>query len=208
MKVLKNKSLLTVLALCWVVSACSSSDDDADMDNGMDNEMEVAAFAFSTDAADTYTRVDRMGMPAIATALIASKDQYNQDNPSDDAASKYVSEIIASLTFLHNALDDQLRSLNLTPCTVVGDGTGTCVAAAAPHILPDTIKIDTAAAAGFPNGRMLADPVIDVTLALALLELTGDTPPHTALDLVGVLNPAANDKEFVAAFPYLAAPHE
>jgi len=166
-----HKSVLPVLLLCGLVSACNSSNDDGEMMNG--GEMTAATFAFATDAPDTYTRVDRSGMPAVSTALIASKDAYN-----------------------------------LTPCTYVGDGTGTCAAAAVPLIIPDTLKINTAADAGFPNGRKLADPVIGVTLAVALLELTGETPPHTATDLVGVLNPAANDKELPAAFPFLAAPHQ
>jgi len=221
MNLSKNKSLLAALALCWIVTGCSSSDDDASegvmVTDGGDTSGEmvtdggdtpVATFNFSTDAPDAFTRVDRMGMPAIATALIASKDDYNQSNPVDDAASVYVPEILNSLTFLHGALDEQLRGLGLTPCTVNGDGTGTCAAAAVPLILPDTLKIDTSAAAGFPNGRMLTDPVIDVTLAVALLELTGDPAPHAATALVGVLNPSANDKAFEAAFPFLAAPHE
>ena len=39
-------------------------------------------------------------------------------------------------------------------------------------VVPDTLKIDLTAAAGFPNGRKLEDPVIDVTLAVVLLDLT------------------------------------
>jgi hypothetical protein len=46
----------------------------------------------------------------------------------------------------------------------VGDGTGTCAQFAVPLILPDTLKIDTSADAGFPNDRFSTDPVIDVTL--------------------------------------------
>ena len=147
-------------------------------------------------------------MPAIATALIDSDDSYNQADPIDDLAGTFVPEILANLDFLHGALDGQLNSLGLTPCTVVGDGTGTCAATAVPLIIPDTMKIDTSLPAGFPNGRMLQDPVIDVTLAVALLELGGEQPPHTAIDLVGVLNPAANDLEFETNFPFLAAPHQ
>ncbi|MBX2839235.1 MAG: DUF4331 domain-containing protein [Gammaproteobacteria bacterium] len=181
---------------------CSSNDDD---DGTVD--MTGAEFEFAVDPPESYTRVDRTGMPAIATALIASKDAYNAANPTDDIAGSYVPEIVASLEFLHTALDDQLTSLGLTPCTVMSDGSGSCVAFAAPLIIPDTVKLDTNSAAGFPNGRLLADPVIDITLAVALLELTGTPAPHTPADLVGVLNPPSNDKEFSAEFPYLAAPH-
>lgn len=205
MQIKHTKFTVVAALLAFTLSACSDSNDDDDgMMTGGD---EAPAFAFNTAAPADYTRVDRSGMPAIATALIASKDSYNQANPTDDSAGAFVPEILASLDFLHTALDGQLQNLGLTPCTVVGDGTGTCAQFAVPLILPDTLKIDTSADAGFPNGRLLTDPVIDVTLAVALLELTGDPAPHTPTTLVGVLNPPANDKDFQAEFPYLATPH-
>jgi len=181
-----------------LLAGCSSSDDAAVVDQNFD---------FRTEAPEDYSRVDRSGMPAIATALIASKDSYNQSNPTDDLAGTFVPEILNSLGTLHTALDTQLTDLGLTPCTVVGDGTGSCATFAVPLIIPDTLKLDTTEAAGFPNGRLLSDPVIDVTLAVALLELTGDPAPHAPDALVGVLNPPANDKSFLTEFPFLAAPH-
>ena len=200
MKLSKNNLKIVLAASAILLGACSSDDDSGDAPA-------VAAFNFGAEAPDAFTRVDRMGMPAISTALIASKDGYNNANPVDDNNGAFTAEILASLEFLHTALDTQLQGLNLTPCTVVGDGTGSCAAFAVPLILPDTLKINTNADSGFPNGRGLEAPVIDVTLAVALLELTGDSPPHTAVDLVGVLNPAANDKAFSTTFPYLASPH-
>lgn len=210
-----NKTTFAAVLVCATLAACSSDDDDNADDMDGDTPTDVVTtdpettgdFAFSDAAFTDYTRVDRMGMPAVATVLIASKDSYNTSSPTDDAAGTFVPEIITSLTTLHDALDDDLQGLSLTPCTMVGDGSGTCVTTAAPFIVPDTISIDTSAAAGFPNGRLLTDPVIDVTLALALLELTGDPAPHAVTDLVGVLNPAANDLEFNADFPFLADPH-
>ena len=77
-----------------------------------------------------------------------------------------------------------------------------------PLIIPDTVKIDTSVEAGFPNGRLLTDPVVAITLAVGLLELTGDPAPHAPDALVGVVNPAANDRELMADFPFLAAPFE
>ena len=165
--------------------------------------VDAPAFDFRTDAPDKYARVDRMGMPAVATALITSKDSYNAANPSDDAALTFASELIGGLAGLHQALDDDLSGLGLTPCTVVGDGSGTCVTQGAPLIIPDTLKIDTSSPAGFPNGRRLTDPAVDVTLSVILLDLT----VHDATTFVGVLNPPANDVPFQPAFPYLAPPH-
>lgn len=199
MRKINTKVVLSLTISILALAACSSSDDSDD--NQADE------FDFRTESAEAYTRIDRMGMPAIATALIASKDAYNAANPVDDSAGNFVPEILGSLEFLHNALDSQLQGLELTPCTVVGDGSGSCATFAVPLIIPDTLKINTTSTSGFPNGRGLPDPVIDVTLAVALLELTGDPAPHTPTDLVGVLNPSANDKAFLADFPYLASPH-
>lgn len=201
----KPQSIFAIISLTLgsvaMISGCSDSNDSAS-DSGNDT-----VYAFATDGIEEYTRVDRAGMPAIATALIASKDSYNQQDPADDIAGAFVPEILNSLTFLHDALDTQLTELGLTPCTVVGDGTGSCATTAVPLIIPDTLSLDTSSDAQFPNGRRLEDPVIDITLAVALLELTGDPAPHTAGALVGVLNPAANDLAFSATFPFLADAH-
>lgn len=205
---LTNKFLtIAFTASLMILGGCSNDDDDDTLEEIVPTVNEESSFSFRTESPDAYTRVDRMGMPAIATALIASKDSYNSANPTDDIGLTFVPEILASLEFLHTALDSQLQGLGLTPCTVVGDGTGSCAAFAVPLIIPDTIKIDTTIASGFPNGRGLSAPVIDVTLAVALLELTGEDAPHTAVDLVGVLNPPANDREFSESFPYLASPN-
>lgn len=77
------------------------------------------AFNFRTDPASGYVRVDRMGQPAVATALIGTslKNAYNDANPSDDVANTFVPEIVAQLTLLHNALADDLIALGLTPCS-------------------------------------------------------------------------------------------
>lgn len=157
---------------------------------------------FMFDDADpaSLSQVDRMGMPAINTAVITSKDKYNQATPADDVMGTYVPEIIANLTGLHAALDDDLAGFGLTPC-VAGMS---CVDQAGPLVVPDTLKLSLGGTAGFPNGRKLADPVMDVTLAVVLLDLE----VHDAGTLAGVpLNPPANDVAFLADFPYLAAPH-
>lgn len=77
-------------------------------------------------------------------------------------------------------------------------GAGTTVAGA---VVPDTLTLNLAAASGFPNGRRLTDPVIDVTLAVIFLDLTR----HSATSFAALpVNPAANDQTFRMAFPYLA----
>ena len=187
------------------LGACADGEDDPvtdqtdSTDATDDTDVVDEGFAFAMDDPSAYTRVDRIGMPAIGTAVITSKDDYNAADPVDDANGDFVPEIVSNVTALHDALDDDLAGLGLTPC-VVED----CVATAAPLVVPDTLKIDTTAGAGFPNGRLLEDPVIDVTLAVVLLDLTvHDVTLFASLPL----NPPENDKAFDSSFPYLATPH-
>lgn len=157
-------------------------------------------YEFDESDPDDYTQVDRMGMPAINTAVISDKDIYNASGPADDATGMFVEQIEGNLSGLHAALDDDLMGADLVPCPI-----GQCLAQAGPLVVPDTLKIDLQQGAGFPNGRLPSDPVMDVTLAVVLLDLTVEG--QTALSLVGV-NPTANDREFSDEFPYFAAPHQ
>lgn len=77
-----------------------------------------SGFTFRSDDASAYVRVDRMGMPAVATALIGSdqKNAYNDADPVDDANGDFVPELVEQLTGLTNALADDLTGAGLTPC--------------------------------------------------------------------------------------------
>lgn len=68
-------------------------------------------------------------------------------------------------------------------------------------VVPDSIQVDFAQSPGFPNGRRLTDPVIDITLAALLLDLRRE--PVTRFVALP-LNPAGNDVPFRDSFPYLA----
>lgn len=76
------------------------------------------SFSFRNDPLTAYSRVDRMGMPAVATALIGSdkKNLYNDASPQQDATGKFVPEIVKNLTGLTNALADDLVAAGLSPC--------------------------------------------------------------------------------------------
>jgi hypothetical protein len=90
-------------------------------------------------------------------------------------------------------------NLNVTRCLTQQVSAGTTVANL---VVPDTVTIDLSQPSGFPNGRRLTDPVIDLTLAVLFLDLT----KHSAATLANIpINPAANDLPFRPAFPYLAA---
>jgi Domain of unknown function (DUF4331) len=174
--------------LLLAAPGCKPDDEPAD------------SYDFAEQDASAYTQIDRSAMPAVNVALVMDKEAYNTANPGVDAASEFVDEITASLDAIHMALDDDITTLGLVPCATAG-----CVMQAAPHVVPDTIKLDVTMDAGFPNGRLLTDPVMDVTLALILLDL--NTPGQNVFSLVGALNPTENDKTFGTSFPYVAEPH-
>jgi hypothetical protein len=75
-------------------------------------------FDFRTDPDIAYVNVDRMGMPAVATALIGSsqKNPYNDANPTADAAGQFRAEETALLTGLFNGIGDDLQALGLKVC--------------------------------------------------------------------------------------------
>jgi hypothetical protein len=61
---------------------------------------------------------------------------------------------------------------------------------------PDVVIFDTSRPAGFPNGRLLTDDVIDIVAAFGGQNILGNDAPC----------PTANDVPFLSTFPYLAAP--
>ncbi len=75
-------------------------------------------FNFRTDPETAYVRVDRMGMPAVATAVISSSSKvpYNDDNPAADLTGKWVNEINATLTSLTDSLADDFTNMGLSIC--------------------------------------------------------------------------------------------
>ncbi len=181
----------------------------------------TTGYDFRTDAWDDYTQVDRIGMPAVSTVLAgtltdadptATKEAYNAGTPTDDLASAFAGIAVANLAALHGALRDDLTGT--TVCATFDDtdpanpivdpsaclsqevATGVTVANI---VIPDLIVVDPANSS-FPNGRKLADQVIDITLSVILLDIA-------QTGLVIDVNPDTNDKDFSETFPYLAAPH-
>jgi hypothetical protein len=175
---------------------------------------EPSPFIFPTAPLDAYVQIDRHGAVEAGTAGIlaaqglgfnvgsdlALRDAYNASDPAADAAGTWTDEIVASMTFFHSALDDDMTALNLVPATLEDT-----LLQAGPVIIPDTIKYDPTRPTAYPNGRRLEDPVVDLTFAAVLLKLGPDQPLSLFADLP--LNPPANDVPFKPEFPFLAAPH-
>ena len=141
---------------------------------------------------DDFVPIDRMGVPAINTALIPfpRKDEYNRSTTQEDAAGKFATDIVATLT----ALGTDAAHIGILAGVAVTKG--------------DMLRLDTSmantglqggmnAGAGFPNGRRPADDVIDTILFLVT---------NGALTTGDHVN--ANDVPFRDTFPFFAAPHQ
>lgn len=136
-------------------------------------------------------QVERMGIPAINTALIPStmKDAFNQADPRNDVAN-FRPTAENTITALRAAVDPVLGAQdggplgNLTPAQVAG------------ALIPDVVTIDFSQPVQFPNGRRLEDDVIDVALGV-VLNRGGSAGIADAVN--------GNDKTFLTTFPYLAA---
>jgi hypothetical protein len=77
-------------------------------------------FVFRTDDPSAYTRIDRMGEPAVATVLVATakKTEFNDDNPTIDATGKWAPVFTADLETLADELQDDWAARNLPICGV------------------------------------------------------------------------------------------
>ena len=76
------------------------------------------SFNFRADADSAFVQVDRMGMPAIATALIGSstKNPYNDGSPTTDIAGAFRADETTQLTNLMNGIGDDLTNIQLDIC--------------------------------------------------------------------------------------------
>ena len=127
-----------------------------------------------------FVQIDRMGNPAINTALVVAsrKDAFNRRGPDGDGAFK-ADAVQRILTFNGN---------NLAHAQAVAN-----------TLFPDVMTLDMTSNAGFVtgplNGRRFDDDFID--LALAVLtngRVTSDGVP-------------ANDSPFLTDFPFFAPEH-
>jgi len=128
-------------------------------------------------------QVDRMGRPAINTVFIPNnvfepagtepslKNAFNSGKPRHDQRD-FRAEVVDTLEIFYGSGSDTAQAL-------------------ADFLLPDILTLDTSNPAGFPNGRGLADDVIDIELGLV-------TNGAVTSDCVG------NDSSFSSSFPYLA----
>lgn len=144
-----------------------------------------------------YQIQDQKGRPAINTVFnvsAADKDAFNVAAPSAMGAAfqaKFQARLLAlNAGYTTNALmQDAATFTTLLATDVLGAST------TGPTTFFDGIPANTL------SGRALADDVINVELLLIFGGPTGSSNPGLTNDNVN-----NNDRPFLAAFPYLAAP--
>jgi hypothetical protein len=141
-----------------------------------------------------YQQNDQMARPGIATVFVSSADKnlFNTTTPSTMGAA-FGAKFQTQLMALNPAYSTNLLGLTATQFSGV--------------LATDVLTASTTGVTTFYDGtnvltgRALADDVIDVELILIFGGPTGASNPTLTSD-----NVDENDKAFLPAFPYLAAP--
>jgi Domain of unknown function (DUF4331) len=170
-------------------------------------------------AHDNWVQVSRLGNPLINEVIIplGDKDKFNRTTPDKDAANygKYVlkPELAAILNALFgvNAPETDREDLLVlltgiegvnqhsgkfagTPVDTLKINLGTD-----PSAMPSRFGVIGGDLAGFPNGRRLADDVVDISLQVVAGILVGkEVPLGDGVDV--------NDQPFPSEFPYVGDP--
>jgi len=166
-------------------------------------------------------QVSRLGMPLVNEVVIAlqDKDRFNATKPTGDGAFlNYVTnpELPGLLNALYGvpvppAPRDDLVTVFLKGVPGLNENGGTCEMLRLNMLVPPVRRPERTGVlagdtAGFPNGRRLADDVVDIALRVAagvLVPGFGGKPNRQLGDGVD-----ANDRPFLPYFPYLALPHD
>ncbi len=138
-----------------------------------------------------FRTLDRSGIPGINALIIpfARKNEYNASTPVDDARGKFAADIIA--TFKALGTNDENIAILASVAVLNGDYLRVNLGVA-----NTGSGGGTNAGAGFPNGRRLADDVIDAFLTF----VANQTPLGDNVD--------SNDVAFRDTFPFLAPPQQ
>lgn len=171
-----------------------------------------------------YVQVSRLGQPLVNEVVLplGIKDAFNALEPTGDAAAAgfvtdpEVPKLLSALfgvssppaprndlvTIFLTGIPGLNQPSNVTPSEMLRLNVAVPVSAS-----PNPLGVIGGDLAGFPNGRRLADDVVDI----ALRAMAGATPLTPAFDVFpnNVLGDGIdqNDKPFVLTFPYVASPH-
>jgi len=154
---------------------------------------------------NNLTQVDRMGNPAVNTALIKSprKDKFNSEQPGADL--QFVPDILGQIVDLDHKF--QTCPAAVTDAFVCNPNTPLLASLA----VPDVLRFASNAPDGYPNGRRLFDRTTDalISLILQIPNFTDGTDVKQYClpqpDKHGKFLPSTVRKQ-PAVFPYLGPP--
>lgn len=168
-------------------------------------------------ASGALVQVSRLGSPLVNEVVvpIKDKDKFNASRPVNDAQFlSYVTdpELARLLNAFYNVgapttnrddlvavfltgVDGLTKPAGVRPSEQLRLNTSTPVT-----MTPNRLGVLGGDNQGFPNGRRLADDVVDIELQAVAGELKGK--PNDLGDAVNV-----NDKAFTVGFPYVGLPH-
>jgi hypothetical protein len=173
-----------------------------------------------------WVQASRLGMPLVNELVIArqDKDKWNESVPKNDAQflsyvqnpelAAIINALFPSVAVPPNPRSD-LVTVFLTGVPGVNQKGVACETLRlnmATPVSPSPSRMGLLAgqADGFPNGRRLGDDVVDIALQV----VAGHLVPGFECSPVGASarslgdTVCSNDKPFLAAFPYLASPHD
>ncbi len=175
--------------------------------------------------AGPWVQVSRLGNPLVNEVIndYATKDLFNGTQPAGDSqfVGRFLTPELAAL--IHALIDPQTPTSNRQDLVAVllTGLPGLNKSALASPTLADELRLNTSIAPsssdpnavnrlgvlggqldGWPNGRRLADDVVDIAVQAVAGATDGVSIPSVVGDGVN-----ANDVPFQAHFPYLADPH-
>jgi len=172
-----------------------------------------------------WVQVSRLGNPLVNEVIMdfATKDLFNGSQPKDDSqfVNRFLTPELAAI--IHALIDPQTPTTNRQDLVAVllTGLPGLNKPARANPTLADELRLNTSIAPsstdpnavnrlgvlggqldGWPNGRRLADDVVDIAVQAVAGATAGVSIPSVVGDGVN-----ANDVPFQLHFPYLADPH-
>jgi hypothetical protein len=171
-----------------------------------------------------YVQVSRLGQPLVNEVVLprGAKDLFNSLEPTGDGAAlpfvldPEVPKLLSALFGIVSppAPRHDLVTIFLTGIPGLNQPPGVKPSemlrlnvAVTPVVNQNRFGVLGNDIAGFPNGRRLADDVVDIALR-AMAGATPLTPTfNTGINAQLGDGVASNDKPFLSVFPYVAAPH-
>ncbi len=138
-----------------------------------------------------WLAIDRAANPAVSIAFVrwSRKNEFNASTPLEDQNGKFLNDIVAAL----RALGTNDTFIGILAGVAVQRGDFLRLSLSQPN---SGLRGGTNSQASFPNGRRIADDVIDIELTLI----------NNGVPLTDNAN--ANDVTYRDAFPFFAPPHQ